>query len=182
MTTLITTSPKSKLLCDQDEEGSDSYFSPNKPSYYKRSNLLNHTQSTSSFRQKYKGFRTRSSSYASLDNEKKAIKDDNLITSSTTAAGPSVSSTAIFSSKSLGMTTAEKRSNTVPSSYFSVNKYGFYETEENYHDQDEVVEDEVEEETENTFFAKETKYSRKNLSRSTSWKSCVLRAVGVKSR
>jgi hypothetical protein len=172
MASVTTASPRSKLLY-RKEEG-DSYFSPNKPSYYKRSNLLVNTQSTSSFRQKYHGFRTRSSSYTSIDDEKK-IDDDNLIT-------PSPATSSIFSRKNLGMTA--ERSSTAPSFVFSANKQDRYYNEK----QDYDVEEEDDNDDENTFFAKKTTggaYSRKNFHRSSStssWTSSVLRAVGVKSR
>lgn len=150
----MTSIARSNLLYHQDED--ESYFSSDKPSYYKRSNLQ-----SPSFRQKYKGFRTRSSSYTSLDDKN---SNDGLLNYQD-ASSPS---TSLFSRKRLGMTS--ERSTTAPAAYFATNKQ---EDSDDDTDSDE-----------NTFFAKKSNYSRQNLgnrSSSSSWKSCVLRAVGVKS-
>ena len=151
---------RSSLL---EEDNQDSYFAPTteKPSsYYKRGNLL--TQ-TSSFRQKCKGLRARSSSYTSLEENKNYDYSQEV---------PQPSTPSRFSRKMLGMTT--ERSNTAPTSYFESNNITTDPFEDNF-DQDEE-----EKSDENTFFAKQGNYGRQNLSRSTTWKSCVLRAVGVK--
>ncbi|KAG2236123.1 hypothetical protein INT48_006139 [Thamnidium elegans] len=126
-------STKSTLLYHQEEDD-ENYFS-SQPSY-KRSNL----QTT--IRQKCKGFRSRSSSYTSIDENK--------------------SNTTNFSRKKLGMT--GQRAFTTPVSY-------------------PEPEDESDEYSdENTFFAKQSNYARQNVkATSSSWKSCVLRAVGVRS-
>lgn len=149
----MTSIARTNLLNHQDED--ESYFSSDKPSYYSRSNLQ-----SPSFRQKYKGFRARSSSYASLDD-----KHQNSGSMDQYGTSPS---TSFFSRKKLGMTS--ERSITTPASYFSTHKQ---------EDSDEDTSSD-----ESTFFAKKSNYSRQTLgsrSSSSSWKSCVLRAVGVKS-
>lgn len=130
------TTTKSTLLYHQEED--ENYFS-SQPSY-KRSNL----QTT--IRQKCKGLRSRSSSYASIDENKP-------------------SNTMNFSRKKLGMT--GQRASTTPAQFVS------YPDPED--DADEYSD-------ESTFFAKQSNYARQNVkTTSSSWKSCVLRAVGVKS-
>lgn len=148
----MTSIARTNLLNHQDED--ECYFSSDKPSYYSRSNLQ-----SPSFRQKCKGFRSRSSSYTSL-NDKNQYNNGSM-------NGYDVSpSSSLFSRKRLGMTS--ERSSTSPAAYFTTNKQEDYD--------DDTSSDE------NTFFAKKSNYSRQNLgSRSSSWKTCVLRAVGVKS-
>ncbi|KAG2196470.1 hypothetical protein INT47_012671 [Mucor saturninus] len=149
----MTSIARTNLLNHQDED--ESYFSSDKPSYYSRSNLQ-----SPSFRQKCKGFRSRSSSYTSLDDKHQYNGSMNNYDASSSP------STSLFSRKRLGMTS--ERSSTSPSTYFSTNKQEEYD--------DDTSSDE------STFFAKKSNYSRQNLgSRSSSWKTCVLRAVGVKS-
>lgn len=169
---------KSSLLYSQDlQHSEDDYGFPpsNKPSYYKRGNLLGRSSTTSSFRQKYKGFRARSSSYNSLDDDKN--QNDNLlhsqdipapsvVVSTTPTAAPN---TSLFSRKNLGMTA--ERSSTAPPSYFASYKQ---DLDDNSYDSNEDDSDE------STLFAKQGSYSRQNFNRTSSWKSCVLRAVGVK--
>jgi hypothetical protein len=153
------TSPRSNLLYQQDEPQEDSCFN-SKPSYYKRGNLL----ATSSFRQKCRGFRARSSSYTSLDDNK---QEQSSLT-------PMVSPTITFFSRN-----KKERSNTAPSSFF-------YAKQASREDQDTtavVNEEEDDESDESTLFAKNKRsYSRQNLKKTSSWKSNVLKAVGVKSR
>jgi hypothetical protein len=139
------TSPRSNLLYQQEEAQEDGYFN-SKPSYYKRGNLL----VTSSFRQKYKGFRARSSSYTSLDDkEQNSLK-------------PTIPAASAFLLRN-----KKERS----SSLF------------NGKNKDTSAVDEDEDGDESTFFAKNKRdYSRQNLTKPSSWKSSVLKAVGVKSR
>ncbi|KAL9551643.1 hypothetical protein MBANPS3_004157 [Mucor bainieri] len=160
-------SPRSTLL--EETEG-DSYFN-SKPSYYKRGNLL----ATSSFRQKYKnGFRrSRSSSYTSLDDEKEQQNNSLLEQTPSVITPPATARSSIFSRKKLA-----QRSNTAPTAAIYA---GSDTQDDNYVDAPYAEDDE--DSDENTFFAKQTYYSRQNLSKpTTSWKSSVLKAVGVKSR
>ncbi|KAK4518996.1 uncharacterized protein ATC70_009223 [Mucor velutinosus] len=165
-------SPRSTLL--EETEG-DSYFN-SKSSYYKRGNLL----ATSSFRQKYKnGFRrSRSSSYTSLDDEKE--QQNNSLLEQTPSVSPPVTTTSFFSRKRLA-----QRSNTAPIAAINAGPDtqdgDYFNHEDNY--VDAPYADDDEDSDENTFFAKQNYYSRQNLSKpTTSWKSSVLKAVGVKSR
>ncbi|GAA5801264.1 hypothetical protein HPULCUR_006710 [Helicostylum pulchrum] len=102
-------------------------------------------------RQKCKGLRSRSSSYTSIDENK---SNNN--------------TTMNFSRKKLGMT--GQRASTTPAYFVS------HLPEPEDDDSDQYSD-------ESTFFAKQSNYARQNVkaTSSSSWKSCVLRAVGVKS-
>ncbi|KAG2191641.1 hypothetical protein INT46_002854 [Mucor plumbeus] len=168
-------SPRSNLL---EETESDNFFN-SKPSYYKRGNLL----ATSSFRQKYKnGFRrSRSSSYTSLDDEKE--QQSNSLLEQTPAVITPPATTSFFSRRKKMV----YRSNTAPTATAlnagpDTQDGDYFNHEDSYAD---IVynNDEDEDSDENTFFAKQNYYSRQNLSKPpTSWKSSVLKAVGVKSK
>ncbi|CAO3618116.1 unnamed protein product [Mucor fragilis] len=167
-------SPRSTLL--EETEG-DNYFN-SKASYYKRGNLL----ATSSFRQKYKnGFRrSRSSSYTSLDDEKEQQNDNLLEQTPSVITPPATTASSFFSRRKL-----TQRSNTAPTAAINAGSDtqdgDYFNHEDNY--VNAPYADEDEDSDENTFFAKQNYYSRQNLSKpTTSWKSSVLRAVGVKSR
>lgn len=167
-------SPRSNLL--EEPEG-DSYFN-SKSSYYKRGNLL----ATSSFRQKYKnGFRrSRSSSYTSLDDEKE--QQNNSLLEQTPSVITPPATTASFFSRRKKLT---QRSNTAPTAATNAGSDtqdgDYFNHEDNYVDASYADDDEDSDES--TFFAKQNYYSRQNLSKpTTSWKSSVLKAVGVKSR
>ncbi|CAO3655391.1 unnamed protein product [Mucor hiemalis] len=167
---------KSSLLYNQDQHHSeDDYGFPpsDKPSYYKRGNLLARS-STSSFRQKYKGFRARSSSYNSLDDDNNQndglLNSQDIPTPSVVVPTTAAPNTSLFVRKHLGMTA--ERSSTAPASYFSSSKQ---DLDDNYYDSNEENDSD-----ESTLFAKQGSYSRQNFNRTSSWKSCVLRAVGVK--
>lgn len=169
-------SPRSNLL---EETESDNYFN-SKSSYYKRGNLL----ATSSFRQKYKnGFRrSRSSSYTSLDDEKEQ-QNDSLLEQTPAVITPPPVTTSFFSRRKK----MAHRSNTAPTATAlnagpDTQDGDYFNHEDNYVDA-VYNNDEDEDSDENTFFAKQNYYSRQNLSKPpTSWKSSVLKAVGVKSR
>lgn len=153
------TSPRPNLLYQQDDLQEDSYFH-SKSSYYKRGNLL----------ATCKGFRARSSSYTSLDDNK---QEQNSLETMASSCPSSNIATAFFSRN-------KKRSNTAPSTFFNDKRT---DKDYYYYHEDRSVINEEEDGDESIFFAKnKSAYSRHNLAKPSSWKSSVLRAVGVRSR